>query len=345
MAPYPNDFPPSDHLRALCHFALGQTDTAAQQLRAAHKAYPNYLKALWPEVLDAPPEDDRTVQPLGSEQEAWNHRADCRVVWLRTGALQWARDLKLPEPKVRAAKKPVLPKTTKAPSQAATPSLPKPAKKSSAAPRPKATAAPAPSIRSAVPKTGFGAAQEQLLRQSFVDYPRLHGLLQAVAWSPSLLMPSAWMTPVMAMDMQGNTATSMGTQLEATMELYNHLNALVLNTPAAEPAPVHEVMQLVAAGQAQAFAWAAGFVQGAALSSAAWARLGHKLHGGVGPLAQLNALAARAKTTPNGWRAVQDSGQPVLVGLSENAEPAHALLEQALSELWRVVGPLRQGGR
>ena len=186
------------------------------------------------------------------------------------------------------------------------------------------------------------------LRKTFPDYPRLHGLLMAIAWSPELIMPNKWLEIAMAMRAepvagltQNKALKAMNTDLQALMGLVNSFNARVLETQHDQIAPVQDVLALAATEEAL-FAWTAGFVQGAELAAAGWRRAERPVTSGKGVFGELYALAARAPGAPQAWRASQDNGQPLLVGLEDTPALPIETLALALADLWRVIAPLRQ---
>jgi len=315
---YPDDMPPAEHNRALALFALGRRDEAQAVLRRAHEEYPRLLAALLPETLDMPEDEGGPGLTVGGAMAAFYNRSETRAAWLATGALAWAKALDLPEPAPKKIRKP------------------KPAK---------------PATRSAKPKAGLGqfhAKLEAHLRKMFPDYPRLHGLLMAIAWSPELIMPNKWLEIAMAMRAepvsgltQNKALKAMNADLEALMGLVNSLNARVHETQHGQIAPVQDVLALAASEDAL-FAWTAGFVQGAELAAAGWRRAGRPATSGKGVFGELYALAARAPGAPQAWRASQDSGQPLLVGLDDAPALPIETLALALADLWRVIAPLRQ---
>lgn len=315
---YPDDLPPAEHNRALALFALGRRDEAQAVLRRAHEEYPGLLAALLPETLDMPDDEGGPGFAVGGAMAAFYNRGETRAAWLATGALAWAKALDLPEPAPKKIRKP------------------KPAK---------------PSARGAKPALGqFDAKLEAHLRKTFPDYPRLHGLLMAIAWSPELIMPTKWVEIAMAMRAepvsgltQNKALKAMNADLQALMGLVNNLNARVLQTQHDQIAPVQDVLALAASEEAL-FAWTAGFVQGAELAAAGWRRAGRPVTSGKGVFGELYALAARAPGAPQAWRASQHSGQPLLVGLDDAPALPIETLALALADLWRVIAPLRQAG-
>ncbi len=309
---FPEDFPGMEHHRALALFALDRRDEAQAVLRRVHADYPHFMRFLWPDVMDAPPPEDGPGLILGGLQEAWQHRAEMRAAWVRSGALEWARGLGLreqPRPHHPAAGKPA---------------PPKPANKKMAT--------------LADPMTPRHA---QLLRKAFPDYARLHGLVTAVALSPDLIMATQWIEPVMALRAEPPANLKViNAEMDALMRLHNSVIQRLLTTPVQDPAPVEDALAL-AAGDDTAFAWAAGFVQGAELSRAGWRRAGRPLSADKGVFAALYRLAARAPSATASWQARSDDDQPMLLGLQD--EPStQETLRLALEDLWGVVAPLRQ---
>ena len=320
---YPGDLPPSEHLRALALFALGRQPEAETVLRAAHAAYPLFMAALWPDVLDPPPESDGFTIPVGGVEAAHDHRVSTRAVWLRTGARDWARALNLPAPQP--------------------PSRPR---KKAARPGPdRDIVIDMPNALDSLPTPVFGATQEKRLRQSF-DYPRLHGLITAVAWSPEIVMPSRWVNVAMTAPRLAGTGDEIDSktlqrELDTVMRLYNRINVDLLRTPPDQPPPLAALRKLLASEPDAVSAWAAGFVQGAELARGAWRGAHRPVKAGAGAFGVLLQLAAQAAPSPAGWRAESDQNQPLLVGLEPDAPSPQARLSGALADLWQVIGPLR----
>jgi tetratricopeptide (TPR) repeat protein len=174
MDRYPQDMPPAEHRRALALFNLDRKAEAQAVLREAHSVYPRYFKALLPKVMDAPPSEDERGYMLGGDEAAWHFRIESRHLWVSTGALAWAQGLQLPDPE--------------------------PVKTSKSAPAKKATKkAASGSMGMDDVSLAFGSKQEKHLRKICSNYPRLHGFLQALAWSPQVIMPNAWLGTVMGM--------------------------------------------------------------------------------------------------------------------------------------------------
>jgi len=252
---------------------------------------------------------------IGSPEHAWDYRATMRPTWVRSGALAWLRGLGLPRP-------------------------PAPVE----APAPVAGSGADGAGVSALAQMPLTAVQEQRLRGRFPDLARLQGYLTAIAWSPGLVMPGAWVSPLLqAMQTapQGPAKTKEPT-LEASnamlgdlMQVHNNLVGLVLtHDPNALP-------DILPADDA-AHAWAAGFVQAAELCAAHWRTAGVAVNRGRMPFEALYALAGQAAARAGGWRATDANDQPVLVGVPAQAPSARDVLEQALTPLWRIVAPLRR---
>jgi yecA family protein len=341
--------PPAGHHRTLALFALGRTQEAEQLLREEHARYPALLDALLPDVLDVPPPDSPYGMVLGGASQAYEHRNETRAAWIASGALAWARGLKFSAPRAPAREtgKPATPvkKTQKAQS----------VQKASALPASPKSATPPASLKKMAP--GFGAVQARRLRRSFRDYPRLHGLVTAIAWSPDLVMPNQWLPLAMALHAAAPdpppSAKDFEADLDALMRLYNHQNLQLLQAPVGGPQPLaaqpHGALKPeLAQGDEPLFAWAAGFIQGAELSAGAWRRVGRPLKSGKSgqgsSFGELHALAARANAAGGEWRPTQDSGQALLLGVENEAESPEALLRLALADLWRLILPLRQAG-
>ena len=319
---YQGDLPPSEHLRALTLFALGRQPEAETVLRAAHAQYPLFMAALWPDVLDPPPESDGFGVPVGGVEQAHDHRVANRAAWLRTGALDWARTLNLPtepRPPSRARKQ--------------------------AARSGRDVVVDTPKVLDSLPTPVFGATQEKRLRQSF-DYPRLHGLVTAVAWSPEIVMPSRWVNVAMTAPRLAGTGDEIDSktlqrELDTVMRLYNRINVDLLRTPPDQAPPLAALHKLLAREPDAVPAWAAGFVQGAELARGAWRGAHRPVKAGAGAFGVLLQLAAQAAPSPAGWRAESDQNQPLLVGLEPDAPSPPVRLSGALADLWQVIGPLR----
>ncbi len=327
---YPDDLPPAEHNRALALFALGRRDEAQAVLRLAHEEYPGILAALLPETLDMPADEGGPGLAIGGAMAAFYNRNETRAAWVGTGALAWAKALDLPQPAPKKARNP------------------KAVKPSAASGKPKTGNGGKGASLTAAALRRFGAKQETHLRKTFPDYPRLHGLLMAIAWSPDLVMPNKWLEIVMAMraepvsEMTESKALKvLNADLAALMGLVNSLNARVMETPLHQGAPVQDVLALAASEEAL-FAWTAGFVQGAELVSGGWRRAGRPVSSDKGVFGELYALAARAPGATDAWRASRDSGQPLLVGLDDSPPRPLDTLALALGDLWRVIAPLRQ---
>lgn len=318
---YPGDRPPADHQRALAQFMLGNATMAEATLRAAHVHAAALTAALLPEILDAPAREQGPGMAIGGAEHAYEYRSIMRPVWLRTGALVWLQGLDLPKPK--------------SPSRA---KVKTPAKKTGTAPR---AGAVSPTMVFD-PVSPLSAAQEKRLRKWFPDMPRLRGYLTAIAWSPGVVMPNVWMTPLMEklQAAQGDKAKAptlavMNAVFGDLMQLYNHLIDMVLT---------HDLNQLpdVLPLPDAMFAWAAGFVQAAELCAGEWRSAGFAVKSNQMPFKALYALAAQAAAQPNAWRATDDDGQAVLIGVCADPPPAEAVLIHALMPLWWVVAPLRR---
>lgn len=333
---FPEDIPPAEHLRALALFAKGDTALAEVVLRAAHAVYPLYLDWLLPDEVATPKATEGPGIQVGGVESAWHHRLENRPVWLRTGALVWAKGLDLPAPKPA--------KAAKRPKNTALKSLRKPAK-------------------SSVPAdiSSFAQAQERHLRKYYADYPRLHGFLMAVGWSPDMIMPTQWIPVALALRNQqleelpeSKMLSQMNKDLDAISRLTNHFNDLVLSTPSANPAPLASLQALLAGDDAQAvYSWTAGFMQGSEMVAAGWRKAGRPVANGKRGFGELYALAAQAQPAGNGdpdaadgrpepWRARQSGGYPLLVGLDNGPLGAKETLLLVLEDLWHVVAPLRQ---
>jgi len=311
---YPNDMPPADHQRALAHFMLGDVVAAEATLRVAHGVAPAMIAALLPELLDAPPADEGPGMTIGGAEQAYEYRSMMRPVWVRTRALAWLQRLDLPKPK------------------------PQPRAKARA--KAKNPGAQPPALFD--PAANLSAAQEKRLQQWFPDMPRLRGYLTAIAWSPGMVMPSVWMTPLMQMlqTAQGSKAKAptldvMNTVLGDLMLLYNHLNALVLTQ---DPNRLPDVLPT----QEAVFPWAAGFVQAAELCAGEWRGAGFVVKSNQMPFKALFALAAQAAAQADAWRPTDGDGQTLLIGVAADAPVPDDVLTHALMPLWSVIVPLRQ---
>ena len=330
MDRYPQDMPPADHRRALALFNLDRKAEAEAVLREAHSAYPLYFKALLPKVMDAPPVEDERGYMLGSAEAAWHFRIESRHLWVANGALAWAQGLQLPEPLAVKPKKPA-----KAPQ-------PAPSKKAGG----KAGGA------AGVMALGkdFSPKQEKLLRKICSDYPRLHGFLQAVAWSPQVLMPHAWIGAAMDMhDRMPNSRTeatamkALHDAVEATMALCNHQVQTVMDDLGHPQLGLDEVRAVVGDDESAALSWAAGFLKGSETAAAAWARHGHKVVGVTGSFGRLRGLAVRAELLRVQSHVKDDKGKPNLQVLSDQPA-AWSDLQAALHDLWPVVRQARLAG-
>jgi len=313
---YPGDVPPSEHQRALAQFMLGDLAAAESTLRAAHGAAPAMVAALLPELMDAPPADEGPGMEIGGAEQAYEYRSLMRPVWVRTRALVWLQGLDMPKPK--------------------------PLPKSRAKARAKAEKSSAPPLNLFDPGANLSAAKEKRLRQWFPDMPRLRGYLTAIAWSPGVVMPTVWMTPLMQMlqAAQGSKAKAptlevMNTVLGDLMQLYNHLNGLVLTH---DPNRLPDVLPTNEA----VFPWAAGFVQAAELCAGEWRGAGFAVKSTRMPFKALFALAAQSAAPPDAWRSTDGDGQALLTGVSDDAPVPADVLNHALMPLWSVIVPLRR---
>lgn len=323
MDRYPNDMPPAEHRRALALFNLGRKAEAETVLREAHSAYPLYFMALLPKVMDAPPVEDERGYALGGAEAAWHFRIECRHLWVATGALAWAQGLQLLQPPVG---KPT-----------------RPAKAPQPAPSNKAGGKAGGGAGVMALGTDFGPKQEKHLRKICSDYPGLHGFLQAVAWSPQVLMPNAWIGAAMDMhDRMPNsrseaTATkALHDAVNATMLLYNHLNQQVIDHKDRARPWLNEVQGVVGQDEKAALSWSAGFARGSEMAAAAWARHGHKVMGVTGSFGRLRGLAARAAISGESSRVTDELGMPRLQAVSD--QPAAVVqLQDVLNDLWPVV--------
>lgn len=334
---YPHDMPPSEHRRALALFNLDRLAEAEAVLREAHNMHPRYFKALLPHVMDAPPSEGGQTYVLGGEEAAWLFRLESRHIWVSTGALAWGQGLKLPEPQPAKPSKPA-----KA-SQPAKPSKPAPAKSAKS----KNVSGPMGMQALSVP---FGQKQEKHLRKICSDYPRLHGFLQALAWSPQVLMPSAWLSTVVDMhDRMPNSRTeatatkALHEALGATMNLYNHLNQEVIDHLGDAMPDLGTVLAVVGEDEMAALSWATGFVQACETAVAAWARHGHKVMGVTGSFGRLRGLVKRGEILDVRSLMRDEHGKPYLLALSDQPA-AWSDLQSVLQDLWPVVRQARAAG-
>ncbi len=326
---YPDDMPPSEHLRALALFMQGKVEQAAKVVAVTHAEYPRFVQSLLPDALDRPADEDGPGILMGGDIAAWEHRMAMRPLWQSTGALAWLLGLALPTPK---PKKP--PKPAKAP---------KPGKEIAT----KLTKVP----------DGFTASQQKHLRKNYANYAQLHGVVAAIGLAPDLVMPNQWLPIVMAMrtvapqDLpSANALKVMNQDLQAVSSLLNEFNRQVLDHQSTSQKTLADVATVLAEqGDGAAFSWAAGFVQGSELVAGAWRRAGRPVTPKSGAFGELYALAAQAQTDPKAatdgaspWRARLETDQPLLVGMSADALNPTATLVLALEDLWRVTAPLRQ---
>ena len=320
---YPDDIAPTGHQRALAQFMAGDAAGAEATLRAAHAETPGIVPALLPDVLDAPARGNGPGIAIGSPEHAWDYRATMRPTWVRSGALAWLRGLALPQPPA--------------------PSVPTPPV-SVQEPAPVAGRSVDGSRASAFAQVPLMAAQEQRLRSRFPDLARLHGYLTAIAWSPGLVMPGIWLSPLLQATQtapQGeakakeSTLESLNALLGDLMQVHNNMVGLVLTH---DPDALPDILPTDDAAPA----WAAGFVQAAELCAAHWRAAGVAVSSDRMPFKALYALAGQAAPQAGGWRATDIGGQPVLVGVAAETPPARDVLERALTPLWRIVAPLRR---
>jgi uncharacterized protein YecA (UPF0149 family) len=332
---YPNDMPPSEHLRALALFMQGKVDQAAQVVAQAHSKYPRFVKSLLHDALDSPPQNNEPGISMAGDEAAWEHRQATRPVWVRTGALAWLRDLNLPDPK------PIEP-----------PQPTKPLKPAKTAKTVKATP-----VKLTKTAETFTPNQQKHLRKHYAQYVQLHGLLMAIGWAPDLIMPNQWLPLAMNMrsvapqDLPPKRALEvMNQDMQALSGLVNHFNRQVLTSGATSQQPLVDLAALLAeTGDAAAFLWAAGFVQGSELVAGAWRRAGRPVTPKNGAFGALYALAAQAQrdatasadqTEP--WRARSETDQPLLVGMQADALGPTETLLLSMEDLWRITVPLRQ---
>jgi yecA family protein len=241
------------------------------------------------------------------------------------GALAWAQGLQLPDPKPAKASKPA------------------PAKKAA-----KKTAAASMGMDDVPP--AFGSKQEKHLRKICSNYPRLHGFLQALAWSPQVIMPNAWIGNVMGLhDRMPNSRTeatankALQDALEATLILYNHLQEEVIDHLSQTTPGLDTVLAVVGEDEVAALYWAAGFVQGSETAAASWARHGHKVMGVTGSFGRLRGLAARGEMWAVRSLMREEDGKHHLQGLSDQPA-AWSELQAVLQDLWPTVLRARQDG-
>ena len=307
---YPDDLPFMACARVLALFGTGRATDAETALRALHSEYPHLMQWLLPDVMDAPAPDNGPGIAVGGDQEAWQHRLALRAAWVRAGAIEWARalDLKTPPPRKPPARK-------KATQKAKGPAL---------------------------VEAGFKPSHEKHLRKAYGDYDRLHGFVTAVAWSPDVIMPSKWVQTLMATRaIPSANISAVQKDMDAFMPLYNSLIGKLLEPQQAGAGPAAASAQPETPKGADPHAWAAGFLQGAELAPGGWRNAGRPLNSKSGSFGALYRLAARAPGAPDGWRAMSDEGQPMLIGLQDEPSPDETLA-LALRDLWSVVAPLRQ---
>jgi yecA family protein len=322
MAHYPDDMPPSEHIRAVALFSLGRAAEAETVLRAAHQAHPLFLSTLLPQVMDAPPPEPGPGVRIGGAEAAWMHRVDWQPMWVKTGALAWVRALQLPDPPPRPATRPAAKKAPKAPASKPAPTAPFDRR--------------------------FGAREEKRLRKTCSDYPRLHGFLHALAWSPQIVMPNDWLNAALELhDRMPNSRTEATAQkaltdvMNTTLQLYNHISQTVFDHRDRPQPPLDGVRAALRDVDDAALAWAAGFVAGAELAPASWARAGHKVHGSTGPFGPLRALAARAPLQAGQPGVLDDQDRPLLHAVADATQPAQTLIT-ALTALWPAASQARR---
>jgi len=323
---YPDDMPPAGHQRALALYLTGQHAAAETVLRAVHAESPRMVAALLPDTLDQPPDDEAPGMLLGGEEEAYYYRVAMRPVWVRTGALDWLRALKLPA-QVAAARGKTAAK----------------AKKASKAGAAAGKFVPVSGgFAPAKPPGAFSPTQDKRLRKQFPDYARVRGYLTSIAWSPGMVMPNIWLGPLLEMKQSAQpasakapTLTAINAMLNDVMGLYNQLNEVVLTHDPHNPPP--DGME-----DTDLRAWAAGFVQGAEQCASHWRSTGFAVESDKMPFKALYTLAAQAGTTHTAWRATNTDGQVLLTSLAPDPSAPRDLLASGLRPLWQVIAPIRQ---
>lgn len=348
---FPHDMPPAGHRLALVLYALGQQDAARQQLEQAHAEYPAFMLALWPEVLDPPADEGHLGMVLGGAEHAFQYRETARRSWVESGALAWSHTLGL------STQIPATPKRGKTePKQ-----------------NPKAPQTPTGlAEQSAFLDAENWQAQRQKLRKSH-DWPRLHGFLIAVAWTPGLIQPGTWLPVALQMRHKAWPKTeaahhrAINADLTAIVAVSNHLTQALNQQAGQSPLPLEQVLDVPRAlsprGAAQVSAaelqrWAAGFVHACELAAPLWKNAGHPVQAGQRgkskrspSLAQLYELAAGAPPLPDiglggpAWQAHADNGQALLPALDLQDTAGHSVrerLQQALRPLWHSVLPIHQ---
>ncbi len=305
---YPHDMPPSEHDRALALFLLGRAEEAEAVLREAHARHPAFVAALLPDTLDRPRGGRDGFVAVGGADHAWQWRGGMRDAWARADALAWVRALKLP-------RRPAAPRQAN----------PKAVLPPAAAPRPKRVRASA------------GGVQHDplpVLRQHYgARLPWVLGHLAGCAWAPGLVMPTMWIGDVLEQAQGKAGARAMQALLDALMAQYNAFNLQRLDAAPDAAVPLPDA--IAPHDDAGWAAFAAGFVQAAENSGrGAWRAAGLAVSARAGPFAPLYQLAALATAQPDGWRAMDADGQPLLA-LAVQPEPARELLAHALMPMWR----------
>lgn len=322
LNPYPNDFPPCQHDRALALYLSTAVDEAEAVLRAAHAEYPAFVAALLPDEMDRPKLHSAAGYTVGKADHAWFWRNDVRAIWQRSGALEWLRELRLPK----------------------VPKAPKAAKRPKAESRPQPVepdhGGDAPTVEFMKDDLADASAHAVLAARFADQYPWLLGALNGIAWSPAILMPNQWLSTVLgrAPDVAVDEA-----MLNALMHVYNQLTMACFNGDAAS-----DFSLPAAFADSDDAAWntfAAGFVQIAEqLSRGGWRNAGLPVSEKKGAFAPLYQLAALAPVAEDGWRATGETGQPLLE-LAEQPLHLHGLLQRALQPIWSAAVIARQKRR
>jgi tetratricopeptide (TPR) repeat protein len=89
-ARYPDDFAEMRYNRALALYLSGRKDQALDALRDAVGHFPKPMKFLLAADPKRPREDGPGIT-IGGDEEAWLYRESYLDLWLREGALEWAR--------------------------------------------------------------------------------------------------------------------------------------------------------------------------------------------------------------------------------------------------------------
>jgi len=184
------------------------------------------------------------------------------------------------------------------------------------------------------PEKPLSAAQEKRLRQWFPDMPRLRGYLTAIAWSPGVVVPSKWITPLMellhaAQDSGAKKAPTlavMNSVLGDLMQLYNQLNGMVLTHDLERlPRCVAFASRCVPLGGR--FRPSGGVVR---RPMARRRRCGQERPDAIqGPVCACRAGPGRSRCLAP----TDGDGQPVLTGISADPPPPIDLLTHALLPL------------